>query len=338
MTPRFAPLLIAITTLSVCALTAKPGQPVRRPPLPTRDQILSSHETFQGLWVRLPHLGQTVPWFDPAISSLDAADRAAVYAAKHAKGDTAIGIALSWNYDELPGYKYPVAGTDLTMDLPRFRALVDEAVANGFIPWLFLAGDGETPASGHRDPHGWTYGFAWLDAHVCQVLQAIGADNVARALVLPGYDGIFYGWEPSQRKVPQFARTVRSCYPNAVIGIEFGAGEIPLGNGAADYAPGGLMTDYDELLIETSVWPQTGDKAWQIIARLVGPAYHRPPDQPASDDPRPPFYLKTPTPRGRWGVHCFEWATWSFVRNKLSAADITRGRAYYQNLGCPITD
>jgi hypothetical protein len=348
---RFAPRLIAITTLSAWALAATPAQTLppqppafrtvtaKRPPLPTRDQILASHETFQGLWVTLPHFGHTVPWFDPAISSLDATDRAAVYAAKHAAGDTAIGIALSWNYDESPGYKYPLPGTDLTMDLPRFRTLVDEAVANGFIPWLFLAGDGETPAGGgYRHPQDWTYGFDWLNGHVCDVLHALGADNVARALVLPGYDGIFYGWEPSNRKVPQFARTVRSCYPNAVIGLEFGAGEIPLGNGSADYAPGGLMTDYDELLIETNIWPETGDKAWQIVARLVGPAYHRPPDQPASDDPRPPFYLRTPTPRGPWGVQCFEWATYSFVRGSLSAADIARGRAYYTALGCPVVD
>jgi hypothetical protein len=335
---RFGPLFLAAAILSAAA--AKPAAQLtakRRFP-PTRDQILASHETFQGLWVTLPHFGQKLPWFDPAISSLDETDRAAVYAAKHAAGDTAIGIALSWNYDESPGYKYPVPGTDLTMDLPRFRGLVDEAVANGFIPWLFLTGDGETDDGGRRDASGWTYGFDWLNRHVCGVLQAIGDDNVARALVVPGFDGVFHGWEPSKQKVPQFARTVRGCYPSAVIGLEFGAGEIPLGNGAADYASGGLMTGYDELLVETNVWPETGDKAWQIIARLIGPAYHRPPDQPASDDPRPPFYLKTATPRGRWGVHCFEWGTWAFVRGQLSPGDVARGRAYYTALGCTVVD
>ena len=55
-------------------------------PRPTRDQVLSVKMTFQGLSVTLPTVG-TIPWFEPAISSLDAASRQIVYQAKHAAGD-----------------------------------------------------------------------------------------------------------------------------------------------------------------------------------------------------------------------------------------------------------
>ncbi len=75
-----------------------------RPPVPTRDQVCSVRLTFQGLTVDTADHG-TLPWFEAALTSLSAGDRARVYAAKHAAGDTHCIVALTWNYDE-PGQPY----------------------------------------------------------------------------------------------------------------------------------------------------------------------------------------------------------------------------------------
>lgn len=168
------------------------ASPEAAPPAPTREQVLSVKLTFQGLSVTLPTYG-TIPWFEPAISSLDAASRQIVYQAKHAAGDTHIGIAISWAYMNDGNYSYPVPGKDLTGDLPAFRALVAEAIANGFIPVLFLAGDGEsTGDGGYNDPNGWSYGYDWLAAHLPQIVGALQQppDLTPRCIVLPGWDGV----------------------------------------------------------------------------------------------------------------------------------------------------
>src|SRR5207248_613380 len=110
--------------------------------------------------------------------------------------------------------------------------------------------------------------------------------------LVPGFDAVFYGWEPSNIKVPQFPADFRSRWPDGYLAIEHDIGHIPLGNGPADYAPLGLMRDYDAILSEFPNWPTTGDPVWQIIGRLSGPAYRRDPAQPPADDPTPPWYLR----------------------------------------------
>lgn len=116
--------------------------------------------------------------------------------------------------------------------------------------------------------------------------------------------------------------------------LEFSTGHIPLGNGPSDYAPGGAMVDYDVIMAEFDNWPTLGDAEFQIIGRMIGPAYVRPPQQPSGDDPHPPWYLATPSPRGAYYFIAFEYATYQWTRSQISATMVQQGRAWYLATGC----
>ena len=316
------------------------------PPVPTRDEILSAHESFQGLSVTCDGYG-TFPWFDAAISSLDATCRQNVYDAKREAGDTVLRIDVSWNYSGDGGYSYPVPGTDLTGNLNQLRALVLEGITAGFSIRLGLAGDGESEAScaDYNDPVGHTYGRACAQNSILPAVLDILDDTPGQPALSPycvfvtGYDGVFYGWTPAE--VQGFATAFRALRPNGYLAIEFNTGHIPVGNGPGDYASGGMMIGYDLILGEFDNWPTVGDAEWQILARLLGRtalggAYVRPPDQPASDDDEAPWYLSVPNPRGKYYVDCLEYAEYGFVRGQVTATQIDTGREYYRAMGCPI--
>jgi hypothetical protein len=91
------------------------------------------------------------------------------------------------------------------------------------------------------------------------------------------------------------------------------------------------MRSYDLLLSEFDD-ARFDDSVWQIAARMLGPAYRRPPDQPAGDDPRPPFYLKDPTARGPIVNCAFEFYEYGWVRGATPAA-VNQARQYFKNLG-----
>ncbi len=68
----------------------------------------------------------------------------------------------------------------------------------------------------------------------------------------------------------------------------------------------------------------------------------RPPDEPGGDDPRPPYYLATDTPRGPWFVCAFEWwQMYNWVRvgdprgasGVALAANIAQRKAYLRACG-----
>lgn len=315
------------------------------PQPPSRDEVLSSHETFQGLQVTLPDLGETVWWFDPAISSLDATDRQAVYAAKHAAGDTALGLAVSWNYTGDGNFSYPVPGDDLTDDYPRFVGLVQEAIQNGFTPWIFMAGDGESaPGCGynqHNDPVGWTYGYTCLTTHILpQLVAALQANTpnlLPYVILFPGYDGVIPAWQPPSQ-VDAYLTQARALVGNYYLGIEPSVGYTGWGGGIEPdqnyFTPTGQMVD--KILSEFNNWPSMDSAEWQIIARFVGPAFVRPAAE--TDDPAPPFILKNGTPRGAFYYDCFEYAEYKAVRDQLAAADFAAARAAYKALGCPRVD
>lgn len=296
------------------------------PRIPTRDEVCSVRITFQGFTVETAQFG-TLPWFEAALTSLTPADRQRVYAAKHAAGDTHCIVALTWRYAE-PGQPYfDIPGCDMTGDLPRFRAMVDEVIRAGFIPMLFLGGDGQ-----EFSEIGWTYGAMWLLTNLTDIVTAV-AELAPYCLWVPGWDGVFYGWSVGQ--IQALGWLFRKLLPVGHLGIEHDTGHIPVGNGPSDYAPGGAMTDYDVILSEYDL-PLGTDSTWQVTARLVSP-YHRPSDQPVWDDPNPPFYLATPTTRGPY-YHCaFEWSEYYWVRSQLSAADVNDGRTYLRGLGCRWT-
>ena len=57
------------------------------------------------------------------------------------------------------------------------------------------------------------------------------------------------------------------------------------------------------------------DDVWQILGRMVRP-YFRPPEQPAGDDPNPPFILGTESDRGPFFYYIFEWCMYVAVRGE----------------------
>ena len=338
-----------------------PGTP------PTRAQVCGVNLSFQGLTVNTAQFG-SLPWFEAALSSFNEADRAIIYAAKHAAGDTHAVVDISWNYAE-SGQPYGINDAlgvhnivpprDLTGDLVTFKALVAEVIANGFIPVIFLAGDSEGAGPGYNDPVGWTYGYDWLTAHLPGILGALasgpdGIDLTPWCLFVPGFDSVFYGWEPSNVKFAAFGALFRALLPNGYLGILHQMGKIPIGGGQADYAPGGAMVNWDVLL---SQFGRIGDAAsrnalksanpvdyvgndiWQVATRTLGPAYVWPSDEPANADSHPaPWYLVSGNPRGPYFVCAFEWVgLYDFIRGNESAEAVSQDRAYLKSLGYTYT-
>ena len=276
--------------------------------------------SFQGLTA--PLASGPIPWFDAALACLSPADRQTMYQVKRAAGDTHATIIVTNGVGLYPepgnpytNYQCPNYGADMASLIP----LVEEVITAGFIPALFMQED--QPSS-----------TALVQA-AAQALAAATPNLNPYVIYSPGYDGVFPEWSPANISAwASLARAAGALY----LAIEFDAGEIPLGNGPADYAPGGAMTNFDTLLGEFDNWPALGDREFQILGRLLGPAYVRPPQQPAGDDPHPPFYLGTPSPRGPYCVVAFEYATYDWVRGNLTAAQVQEGRAWYQACGCPL--
>jgi len=347
-------------------LTAVAPPPPTFPAVPSRDTVLSSHMHFQGETVVTQQYG-TLPWFEAALAWLDnPADRQAVYAMKHAEGDTGCIIQLPFGpplYDE-PGQPYSAdrfGPRDWTSNLQQLNALVTEAIQNGFTPWIFLGGDnGEA---------GYVLATQQLP-NVIASLKAGPVDLTQYVIVLPGWDGVFYGYTPPH--IQAFSQQFRSLCPLCYLGIEHQPGRIPVGNGAGDYAPGGMMVGYDLILGEYNLGSTTpplsqpstvgstpaalhkshaeglllapmgttgyvGDQIWQVLGRMLN-TFRRPPDMPAGDDPRPPFYLNHPSPRGPYYYNCFEWVgEYNWVRGKETKAQVDTDRAYLANAGCRLT-
>jgi hypothetical protein len=273
------------------------------------------------------------------------------YAAKHAAGDTHIIIPLSWNYAGDGGYSYPVPGKDLSGDLPTFRALVQEAIQNGFYVMAFLAGDGESnPAGGYNDPVGWTYGFAWLMQKLPSIVSALQqpSDLTPWVILVPGWDGVAPGWSadasipnsgiyhyPSE--LDNYLLAARALVgSNGYLGVELAAGYCHWGGGSANYSsPAGQALD---IILQEFPGPPTGDQVWQIGGRELGPRYVRPADQPPGDDPSPPFYLGGGTPRGPFTAIAFEYDEYRWVRGGVSASQIQTEQAYLRAVGYPEAD
>ena len=117
--------------------------------------------------------------------------------------------------------------------------------------------------------------------------------------------------------------------------IEHNQGHLPVGNGSLDWMLNGAMQSYDVLLHEFDV-PLSGGQLWQVAARALGPAYRRPADQPNEGpeaDLRPPWYLGPGTRRGKYYAIAYEWRTYTWVRNRVSAATVEAERQQLRRLG-----
>lgn len=299
-------------------------------PKPSRAELCAVKLSFQGLEFVTPTYGhvfwwETIAWW-PKLE-----DRHAAYAAKRAAGDTHIILDLSGSYKEL-GEDYDDIGADYSQNLPALVALAEEAISEGFLIDLRLAGDGQGAGPGYNDPVGMTYGFDWLMANFPRIAAAFSplADYI---VFVTGYDGCFYGWAPEQ--MVAFGKLFRSIFPTGALGTEFNTGHIPLGEGGGDYLPGGRMQDFDVIYGEFDPFNYHADSTWQIVGRLVSP-YRRPSDQPPNDDPHPPFYLSMPNVRGPWFFIAFEILTYRWVRGQCAPQEIDDYRTYFAAMGCQL--
>lgn len=284
---------------------------------------------MQGLMVETKQFG-VLPWWDAALAWLKPEDRQAVYRAKRTSNwlDGSVGdrhqlIQLPWGpalYDETnedySADKFPPL--DWTTDYSKLVALVDEVFNAGFVPVVFLGGDnGEV-------------GYQIAQKQIPDVVAALGQQRMNQLMIMPGWDGVFYGYSPDH--VVAFGQHFRQLAPNGHLGIEMSEGHIPLGEGSSDWTPTGRMKDYDSLFVEFSPNNLHQDSTWQISGRLLGPSvYKRPSDQPAGDDPNPPMYLLG-TPRGRQFAIPFEYDTFPWVRG-LPVDAVKQHQQYLFSIG-----
>lgn len=320
------------------------------PAAPTRAHVCGLSTSLAGLTYQTTQYGPIPAWF---YGKLNAEDRAIARAAHRAAGDTHIPFPITEAYRE-SGTLWPAEladGYDYTQDLETFRIIATEAICDGFFLDVPLGGDGLGTGPDYNDPVGRTYGYQWLMANLQRILKALHGDGTDAQpdltpyiIFRPGWDGVFYGWgipgevpDLQPTRVKDFGALFRSVLPNGYLAIEHTPGNIPCGEGGSDYAAGGLMTTYDTILSEFNTVHE--DSCWQVVARMV-PDYHRPPDQPAGDDPHPPFYLAPGNPRGPYFYVGFEptkGGVYQWCRGQCSAQDVVDTRNYLKALGCAYT-
>jgi len=312
---------------------------------PSRQYVLDAHESFQGALLHTSQFGDLY-WWPTAWTSLNAADQEASYAQIASWGDTDITVSASWNYGE-PGQPYGtgqlVPNTDYAGNgqWDVFRAKVKDVIfhraANGqpFVPRVFMEGD-----------NGFSY-YMWVMPHIIQALRPQPNDPIdliPYVKLQMCYDSCVPGWQPKTQVADAILATRAAC-AECVIAMEFSSGYSSWGDGGANFlSDAGLALD--EIDWEGNYWPVTNwDQYWQIFARLLGPAYHRPADQPAQDDPGAPYgadspfyYLRQGTPRGPFGFQCFEPMTYQWVRGQLTMAQAADVYNTLASLGCSIID
>lgn len=216
------------------------------PPAPTRDQALAVTVNFQGLTCHTDQFGDE-PLFTPSVPWHIPSDRQQIYACVKAAGNTHIDLMLPSGpalYDEC--CQFYTADKFGPKDWTANQTAIDPALADlvvevrqaGLIPILHM--DERQPVS------------TWELGAVLDALATSSYGDIRRqvGLYLPGYDGIFYGWEPSHELIPGWAAVGRQHCPDCQFGIEFNVGHIPLGEGDADYVAGGDMQGFDALFIE----------------------------------------------------------------------------------------
>lgn len=307
-----------------------------RIPVPTRDQLCTTKQWFQGLQAQTIQYG-SLPLFDPVIGWFYGGsareDRDAVRAAHKAVEDNIITVSLSGQYAEVGQAYQHVRGVDYSQNLGALSDLILENANNGFYTDLRLAGDGQGAGPGYNDPVGLTYGHDWLMKNFPRIVSGLSAAHPYIRWT-PAYDAWFYGWDPSQ--VRKFGDLFRSILGNgAVLCGEFGINGCHAGHAGADYAKNGCFYPYDLFQLEISTSDHGGHNElyWQNSARMLGPAYVRPPDQPAHDDLNPPFYLVGGTERGRFYASCWEDWLYEQVRNQVTIPTIINYRGYKSATG-----
>lgn len=218
------------------------------PPLPTftRDQVCGAQLTFCGLMINTPEWGSQ-PWFELAYQCNDQS-RALIRQQKKAAGDTAVLLSFFTQpgqriYDEPGQWLQPLASLAGEWNPQDFRSLVLEVLADNMVPIISMDGDnGMDPTNGAPNAlRQWPI--------LAELLNDVRKD----VLIARFFDGVFYGATPES--IREFGRAVRASWGNdANLAIQHNPGHIPVGNGPADYRPGGMMEDYDVIVSEMD-WP-----------------------------------------------------------------------------------
>lgn len=295
------------------------------PPRPTRDQLCGIRNQFQGLLITTKQVGEQY-WFEPWLADLtDTADRQIVYDAHKAVGDTHVNLSL-----DLTG----LAG------LAWRKQLIREAITVGGMTGVLLMcmGDGQetnVPPGGH-DPG--ALGYEWLMNNFSTIYQFMqdGEDLTPYIVWCPGYDGVVPAWQPFTR-VNEFVRMAREVIGDGALALELAYGYMSWTGERNIWAePDGQCVDVilSEFPIDWGTPPTFGcDAVWQIVGRMVQP-YLRPAEQPADDDPHPPYMLGGGTPRGPFYYVALEHSAYNWVRQHCDVALVNERRAYLKALGC----
>lgn len=299
-------------------------------PVFSREQICNAKVTLSGLTITTGQFGEQ-PWFELAWQCLsNKADRDSVLKQKIAAGDTGQVIEFYTREQNI----YPDRPNNATWlgqcitQVGEFNQLgffdfVTEILVAGLVPVVVFDGD-----NGDNIIDGYPNALRQLPI-LTQLLSS--GDYNSRTLYARFWDGVFYGSSPEN--IQNFGKQFRKLLRDGHLAIEFNPGHIPVGNGPKDYAPLGMMTDYDVVVAEFNYPNYREDSTWQIVARLV-PSYNRPPDQPSWDDPSPPFYLKSGNKRGQYYFWAFELGEYQWVRNEVSLSDLQVAGRYYKAMGC----
>lgn len=292
------------------------------PAPPSRDAILNGQTTQQGLTITTTQFG-SMPWWGACWAWLTPADRQVAAQQLLAAGDTIClierpsGVPL---YNEGGQFYSPDKFGPLSMSDTDFVALIEETLLLGFAGvWVFLGGD--------DGANGYPIAIAQTSS-LSPALAASSRGNLNQYVVqLPGWDGVFYGYTPEQ--VESFAAMARGAGA-LYVGMEHSTGHIPLGEGGDDYQPGGRMKDFDLILGEFDD-DRFDDSVWQILGRML-PHYVRPAAQPLTDDPTPPYYLSTASPRGPFVYRVFEYLIYGWVRG-VTADHVAANKAQFVAMG-----
>lgn len=321
-----------MSTLAVVAAASPTSNPITKP---TRVQLCTAQLHFGGQYVTLPGLG-TIPWFDAALQTLDASGRQVVYAMKRAAGDQMVQLTLNWCYQG-PTYTYPVnggMGIDFSAQWDGYKALIQEAIANGFYVELKLACEGQRIVPGQM-------GYPWAMANVPALMQYL-SDVLPWCVISLGFELFGPGGDWSDQQVTDAHLMLRSAVGNNVIALEFGqgynkwdAGQADPEDGAACWAtPAGMAVD---IFQQEFPQPIYADDHWQgceiLSRRNLGLAYTGPSDP---TDPHPPFYFGAPTPRGRHYVWAYEYGLYDWVRQNIGPSDYEQMRTDLTGLGYQV--
>lgn len=336
------------------------------PPAPTREQVLGVKMTLQGLTVNTKQYGP-LRWFGAVLGCLTAEDRQSAYQVMRLAGDTHAIVGFDgyqgplYNSTDEQPYKH-IPAPCFKQRPQDFVDLICEIRREGFQIMCFLGGDdGENG-----------FPIAMQDYPILvEVLKTKGPRDLSKDVVtLPGWDGVFYGYTPAH--IAEFGRMARQVLPDGHLGIEHQPGRIPVGNGPADYAAGGMMSTYDMIVHEfdsgevgngfpldkeyshertifhedhnvwTSPFEDAMGQVWQVGARMLGPGYRRPFDQPVDYDTNAAegnnHYLAPGTSRGPYVPVAWEWTgLYHWVRGRQTVEIQQQARNYLKACGWKYT-